>query len=142
MAAETYEALKTGRSSSDWIFQSAEISDFRGKPVTPILARSLLMLRLASARTASLLAAADVSKSDLAFWWQPLGTDLGLWDTPEDIQVFTDLWTDVGEAKEEVAESLSAFGGEVSVQTATDVLTRSASLTQFSRASLWLLGFD
>ena len=56
----------------------------RFRPATPILARALLMLRLASARAAHLLAAAEVSKADLKFWWLPWGTDLGLWDDLDD----------------------------------------------------------
>ena len=142
MPTLTHQALSTERASSVAIFRNAEIEDFQGKAATPILARALLMLRLASASTASLLATASVSKSDLAFWWSPLGTDLGFWDSPDDIEVFSDLWIDVGEAKEEAHTRLSAMRGQPSVRPVAQVLARDVSLTQFSRAQMWLLGLD
>ena len=90
------DALRTERPSSAAIFRAAAIGDFDGKPVTPILARGLLMLRLASASIANLLAVAGISKDDLEFWWLPMGYDLGLWEATSDFATFPDLWTDVG----------------------------------------------
>ena len=94
MNPSTIEALRNERPSATAIFQAAAIIEFQGRPATPILARALLMLRLASARAAHLLAAAEVSKADLKFWWLPWGTDLGLWDDLEDDD-FLNLWSDV-----------------------------------------------
>ncbi len=142
MPALTHQALSTESSSSAAIFRNAAITNFQGRAATPILARGLLMLRLASASTASLLATADVSKSDLKFWWSPLGTDLGLWNSPDDIEEFADLWTDVGEAKEEAQMRLSAIKGPPSVRAVAQVLSHDVSLTQFSRAPMWLLELD
>ena len=120
----------------------AKVKNVQGKAVTPILARGLLMLRLASASTASLLAAANVSKSDLEFWWSPLGTDLGLWDSPADIETFSDLWTDVADARDDADAEISAIQGGRSVRVVAGILARDVSLTQFSRAPMWLLGLD
>ena len=138
----TYQALNTQSASADAIFRAAEISSVQGRAATPILARSLLMLRLASASTASLLAAAEVSKSDLEFWWAPLGTDLGLWDAAANIETFSDLWIDVAEAKNEADARISVIQDDVSVRTVAGILAQGVSLTQFSRASMWLLGLD
>lgn len=142
MHALTYEALDTGSESAVAIFRDAKISNIQGKASTPILARGLLMLRLASASTASLLAAAEVSKSDLEFWWSPMGTDMGLWDTTSSIETFADLWIDVAEAKNEVDARISALQGAVSVRSVSGILAHDVSLTQFSRAPMWLLGLD
>ena len=142
MPAPVYQALSTESESAAAIFREAEISDSRGGAATPILARGLLMLRLASASTASLLESAGVSKSDLEFWWSPLGSDLGLWETAADIENFSDLWNDVAEAKEEADRRISSLGGESSVQAVGGILAQYMPLTQFSRAPMWLLGLD
>lgn len=94
----TYEALCNGSTSAESIFRDAEISRSRDNSPTPILARSVLLLRLASARTASLLDSSGISKADLEFWWIKLGSDLGFWDDASDIENFSDLWTDVNDA--------------------------------------------
>ena len=138
MPALTYQALSTESASATAIFRDAAISNVQGKSATPILSRGLLMLRLASASTASLLAAAEVSKSDLEFWWSPLGSDLGLWETATDIETFSDLWRDVADAKDEV----EAIQDEGSVRRFAEILAQDVSLTQFSRAPMWLLGLD
>ena len=142
MSSLTYQALTTPSESATAIFDSAGTDNARRKTATPILARSLLMLRLASASIASLLKTANVSKSDLEFWWSPLGTDLGLWESPADIDTFTDLWANVAEAKDEADVRLSSIQNELSVRTVANVLSQDVSLTQFSRASMWLLGLD
>lgn len=142
MPALTYEALSTESESATAIFREAGIRDFQGKAATPILARGLLMLRLASASTAFLFEAAEVSKSDLEFWWSPLGSDLGLWETAADIETFSDLWNDVAEAKDEADERISSLQGEGSVQAVGGILAQYVPLTQFSRAPMWLLGLD
>ena len=139
MRALTYQALGTESASATAIFREAGIRGFQGKAATPILARGLLMLRLASASTASLFAAAGVSKSDLEFWWSPLGSDLGLWDAPADIETFSDLWTDVADARDKAG---AAIRGQGSVQSVAGILAQDVSLTQFSRAPMWLLGLD
>ena len=142
MPSHIFQALKSKKTSAVTIFRNAEISNIRGRTATPILARGLLMLRLASASTASLLASAEVSKSDLEFWWSPLGKDLGLWDAAADIESFSDLWSDVAEAKDKADARLSAIQGEESVQAVAGILAQDLSLTQFSRAPMWLLGLD
>ena len=142
MLTFTCEALLETNASADRIFRDAEISNAQGGLATPILARGLLMLRLASACTASLLATAGVSKSDLEFWWSPLGTDLGLWDNPEDIETFRDLWIDVEEARHEAERRISAIQGGGSVRAVTKILAHDVTLTQFTRAPMWLLGLD
>ena len=141
MNPSTIEALRNERPSATAIFQAAAIIELQGRPATPILARALLMLRLASARAAHLLAAADVSKADLKFWWLPWGTDLGLWDDLEDDD-FLNLWSDVSAAWEEADELISALPTESSVRTVSDILSRDMTLTQFSRAPLWLLRLE
>ena len=141
MSTSAYDALSTENESAGAIFREASISNVRGRAAGPILARGLLMLRLASASTASLLAAAEVSKADLEFWWAPLGTDLGLWADPGDVEAFSDLWTDVDDAIYETRERMAVVPTGASVHAVSGILAREVSLTQFSRAPMWLLGF-
>ncbi len=142
MSDHTYQVLSVGSESAARIFREAEISSSQGKAATPILARALLMLRLASASTASLLSSAGLSRSDLEFWWSPLGSDLGLWDNPADVEDFSDLWTDVAEARDEADAEISAVKGESSVRVVSQTLARDVSLTQFSRVPMWLLSIE
>ena len=137
----TAEALRTERPSASAIFTAARIEDLQGKPATPILARALLMLRLASARISKLLSAAGVSRTDLKFWWLPLGTDMGLWHEQDD-EDFLELWTDVGDAKDRAEDLISALPVGSSVRAVSEILSRDLNITQFSRAPLWLLDLD
>ena len=142
MSDQLYHALITESPSASAIFREAGISSVQGRAATPILARGLLMLRLASASTASLLRAAEVSKADLEFWWSALGTDLGLWETASDIESLSDLWTDVAEERDEADAKISSVPGSGSVRAVSGIISREVSLTQFSRAPMWLLGLD
>ena len=139
--ANTVEALRTERPSATAIFKAAGIVDFQGKPATPILARALLMLRLASARASELLSSSGVSKADLRFWWLALGKDLGLWDDQAD-EDFLGLWTDVADAKELADGLIEDLPKGSSVRAVSNVLCGDMTLTQFSRAPLWLLDLD
>ena len=136
------DALRTERPSSAAIFRAAAIGDFDGKPVTPILARGLLMLRLASASTANLLAVAGISKDDLEFWWLPMGYDLGLWEATSDFATFPDLWTDVAEARDEADDRVAQIQDPSRVKSVVNILSGYPPLTQFTRAPLWLLDLD
>ncbi len=148
MPPHLHEALKSPRPSATAIFREAKKANPRaaskknnpGASSAPILARALLMLRLASASTGALLKAAEISRSDVEFWWSPLGTDLGLWDNPSNITHFTDLWADVQAAIETAEVNISSLGGASSIRDVASILTRDMSLTQFSRAPMWLLG--
>ena len=142
MPATLHQALtdvaSNAAQSARSVFDHAR--DSKSKTTPPILARSLLMLRLASARTASLLKAGNV-KGDLKFWWMPLGTDLGLWDGNADLDSFADLWADVESDAEEAEERLEQLNHE-SVHSVSSLLSKGYSLTQFSRVPLWLLGIE
>lgn len=61
---------------------------------------------------------------------------------PSDIETFSDLWTDVFEAKDKATTQLEAIDREFSVQSVVGVLAQEISLTQFTRVPLWLLGLD
>ena len=136
------EGLRTTRSSTTMIFDAARTRITSNPTSIPILGRALLMLRLASATTASLLLEAGLTKPDLRFWWGALGDDLGFWANADEIDQFADLWDDVRDAIGEAEIRLSAKPQQPSVQFIAECLTGNNFLTQFTRAPLWLLNLD
>ena len=137
-----YAQLSAGRTSALSVFDAASLTNIRETATTPILARSLLILRLAAARCSALLSAAGLTKSDLEFWWSPLGSDLGFWEDPDDYQTLSDLWWDVEDAVDRATNLLSLNQEPATVRSYSRILCGDVALTQFSRASLWLLGLD
>ena len=144
MPTALYAAVSHDAPNFTEIFANAAIESAPGPAATPVLARALLMLRLASAGVAAFLSTAPVTKADLEFWWMPFGVDLGLWASPpEDTDELSDLWADVERAIEDAEGAVSQVpDGEDSVHAISAILSRDPRLTQFSRAPLWLLGLD
>lgn len=108
----------------------------------PVLARATILLRLASAVTASLLRAAAFDRDELRFWWEPYGLNHGLWDFGGEPEEFTDLWADV-EAPLQVVEQ---FGGgeEPGTSSIASLWSRLSDslvpLSQCERVALWSIG--
>ncbi len=136
------EGLRTVKASATLIFDAAKTRITSRPTSAPILGRALLMLRLASATTAALLRDVGLTKPDLRFWWGALGKDLGFWTDADDIDQLADLWDDVRDAIDEVEPRLSAAPLQSSVEFVAGCLAGKNSLTQFTRAPLWLLNLD
>jgi hypothetical protein len=60
-----------------------------------VLARSALLLWMATGACARLFQDAGTSRGELAFWWGPLGEDKGLWSINGEPDEFRDLWADI-----------------------------------------------
>jgi hypothetical protein len=60
-----------------------------------ILARAMLLLRLATGSTLRLIRSAGISAEKLGFWWSQLGINRGLWDGAKDHSELLDLWDDI-----------------------------------------------
>jgi hypothetical protein len=69
-----------------------------------VIARSALLLRVATGACARLLREIDLGSTDLEFWWQPLGEEMGLWEPNIEPEELTDLWADVELALEEIRD--------------------------------------
>jgi len=106
-----------------------------------VLARALLMLRLASAKSAVLLRSAGIDGKDLRFWWSRLGVDHGWWSEDPDVEVLVDLWTEVDDNVSFTQDAMNGHLRGCSVRHASGEVAGRVSLTQFSRAAMWLLGF-
>ena len=60
-----------------------------------VISRALLLLRLASGSAYGLLEKVDVDSNDLAFWWESIGENRGIWLPGNSPNELLDLWTDV-----------------------------------------------
>lgn len=70
-----------------------------------MLARAVLLLRIASGSTSQIFQDAGFTPSEIQFWWTELGPARGLWHSGNDPENSTDLWSDV----EAALSSLEAF---------------------------------
>ena len=122
------------------LFRGAEETATQSRPI-PVLSRSTLLLRLASALTGDVLTRASISKRDIEFWWAPFGHDLGFWDDRPDDTMFSGLWDSVRESLREIDEEIGDIE-KASFEIASSAVGGHLSATQFSRAPLWLLGVE
>jgi hypothetical protein len=60
-----------------------------------VISRAALLLRVASGSCRGLLEESLISKTDLQFWWNPLGEERGLWAAAAAPEDFFDLWADI-----------------------------------------------
>jgi len=106
-----------------------------------VIARALLLLRLASAATNDLLQEHAITKADLTFWWTELGEDNGLWKPGSQPIQMTDLWGDVGPYMDvlETWCDANVVPGNL-YQARTDPTLELWRFTQFQRAGLWAIG--
>lgn len=81
------------------LLEEAALSDVAGASGQhlQVIARALLLLRLATGACAGLLEAANVDRESLRFWWRTLGFGKGLWPTQDFDGDFGDLWSDIDE---------------------------------------------
>lgn len=135
----------TVASTATPIFTAAAIPGDATNPdgVLPVLARALLLLRLASAACAYHMQTAGFSESEVQFWWEPLGEDCGLWERLAPPTTLSDLWQDAAAAIAEIETKLSASSGPLSTwdlwSNAEDVQALH-ELGRFQKPGLWSLG--
>lgn len=142
MSRAASERLAKDLTKLPWMFRYGGIESPPGGEVLPILARAILMLRIASAMTAALLNSATVRMSDIEFWWSPLGEDMGLWQDGQDLTTFADLKSDI----EQALDAMQALDDEPlngpTVASVGKAVGSNLELTQFVRPSLWLMGLE
>lgn len=111
--------------------------------VTEVIARAVLLLRLASGACARLLATTGLDRYSLDFWIEAIGSDCGIWAPGGQPTEFIDLWADI-ELELDEAGNLSPPPPRPELSLFDVWLGRSRSLSVLSeceRASLWGLGF-
>lgn len=78
-----------------------------GNPQTDafaVMARAVLLLRVATGAAHTMLDRAGFDASVLEFWWQKLGETRGLWTPGEPPDQLADLWADVEQSLRDVAD--------------------------------------
>ena len=71
------------------------------RPIS-VIARAILLLRLASAACNDFIQETEIDGTDVEFWWSNIGKDIGLWESSIIYGPMTDLWADVEIALETV----------------------------------------
>ncbi len=108
-----------------------------------VMSRAVLLLRVATGACAGLFQNAGYKRSDLEFWWQDLGKNLGFWDRSSLPDTLTDLWGDVEDVLSSLEEWISdhdpknpsMFAFKSNKNSGIDVLSGC------ERIGLWSLGF-
>lgn len=109
-------------------------------PQLGMLARALMLLRLATGASRQLLINSGVEKTRLHFWWHNLGAELALWDDgnePDDPQ---SLWLDVEKAIEDI-ELWVLTGDQNHIRSfRTSESSALAVIDELERVGLWGIG--
>ena len=79
----------------------------------PLLARAVLLLRIATSAARVFMSDVDIEFQRVAFWWQTRGQQLGLWDGRVEDDEIMDMWLDVMSALEDLNDWQAKDGGSV-----------------------------
>lgn len=110
-------------------------SDLTGSDPTPMLARSALLLRIATGMARQNLVQAGVNAfEDLAPWWSALGLERGFWNAADEPQQMDDLWFPVQDALD-AAPAISTADRSSMISS----MFQAPSLSQTDRVALWAL---
>jgi len=106
-----------------------------------IIARAILLLRLASAAAEDMLNSRGVTQVDLGFWWRDLGESIGLWETSAAPGQMADLWADIELVIDDVMQWCNTTATSTStIQARQQWAFELWQLAQFQRAGLWAIG--
>ncbi len=112
-------------------------TDANGLPdALAIIARSILMLRLASGATSNLIKTSDVSRQELDFFFNTIGIDGGFWSPGEAPIDFCDLWADINDLLIEFEDLATEPIVTLNKINNLNISTYS----QFTRAAVWGTG--
>jgi hypothetical protein len=106
-----------------------------------IVARAVLLLRVASGSTSALFRDAGFSSSEIEFWWTELGPARGLWNSDGAPENKADLWSDIDNALMSLSDFENEFSGSRHSfynlgNTFGDAVS---SVSGFERAMIWSL---
>jgi hypothetical protein len=108
-------------------------------PHVPVLARSVMLLRLASGAARAMLEESRMSPVAWEPWWTQRAIEQGLWDAATAPSSAVDLWADVRDALEDIA----AWSATAPAPSSREFLSENAGplvvLFQAERVGLWSL---
>ncbi len=109
-------------------------------PQLGMLARALMLLRLATGASRQLLINSGVEKTRLHFWWHNLGAELALWDEGNEPDEPQSLWLDVEQAIEEI-ELWVSTGEQSHIRSfRTSECSALIVIDELERVGLWGIG--
>lgn len=119
---------------------NGDIGDDVSSPQQGMLARALMLLRLATGASRRMLINSGIQKEQLQFWWHRLGVELALWDDgnePDDPQ---SLWLDVEEAIASIKGWVSAGDQKRMHSSRAKEGAALAVIDELERVGFWGLG--
>lgn len=109
-------------------------------PQLGMLARALMLLRLATGASRQLIINSGIDKSRLQFWWHDLGAELALWDDGDAPAEPQSLWLDVEQAIGEI-ELWVSTGNQSHIRTfRTSESSALGVIDELERVGLWGIG--
>lgn len=107
-----------------------------------VLSRAAMLLRVATGACAELLRSGPFGRTDLEFWWKPLGEERGLWAPDNEPTDLTELWRDINDAIEDIQQwEVTNGGAPVShAQWRRDLAHQISVTGECERIALWGLG--
>ena len=107
-----------------------------------VMARAVLLLRVATGACALLLREASFGRSELEFWWKNLGEERGLWEPGDEPDELLNLWADVDMALSDMHQwEISNSGTNASyARWHREQLYAISVLGECERIALWGLG--
>lgn len=129
------------RGDTPLLFDQAkqEVCPERPQPL-PIIARAILLLRVASAAVERNLMATRVSREDLKFWWEGLGNDYGYWANGSSFTQMTDLWADIRDSITLLDDWCNTSPDKSKLDLNRTHSYELMQISQFNRAGLWAIG--
>jgi len=108
-----------------------------------LVSRAILLLRIATGACSLHIAATHLSRSELNFWLESIGTDRGIWPQGQQPTEFIDLWEDINSALEEIPETNgeSTPPGLERYDYLEKYSASISKLEEHERVAIWGLGF-
>lgn len=111
------------------------------RPIS-VMARAILLLRLASAACDDLFRRSGIDRLDVEFWLSSMGANIGLWEPGEEPERVTDLWADIETALEVIeqwTDGTTSSNGSIS-RARRELAFDLWQIQQFQRAGFWAMG--
>lgn len=105
-----------------------------------VIARAVLLLRIASGACLEALRASDITTKQLKFWWERFGIDFRLWPEGQTPDQIVDLWADVRDALDRNSAWMAANSGANVSMWSRSVSEPLVDLTACERIALWGMG--
>ena len=107
-----------------------------------VIARAILLLRLASAACDDLLQNSGIGTPDIEFWWKRVGLETGLWELGQEPDQITDLWADIQETLETVDSWMAntTTASKTMYKAKRELSLELSYLRDFHRVGLWAVG--